>query len=78
MSDVVFAVISVGTALGLLQLAIGGFMLAVWREARADMREYRESTRADMREFERAMRAIGYDVAAIKSERFPPSNSQDS
>ena len=67
MSDVVVAVISVGAALGLLQIAIGGFMLAIWRE-----------TRADMREFERAMRAIGYDVAAIKSERLPPGNSQDS
>ncbi len=66
MSEVVVALISVGVALGLLQLAIGGFMLAVWRE-----------TRADMREFERAMRAIGYDVAELKADRarsgHPPS-----
>jgi len=65
-SEVVVALISVGVALGLLQLAIGGFMLAVWRE-----------TRADMREFERAMRAIGYDVAELKADRarsgHPPS-----
>ena len=69
MSEVVVALVSVGTALGLLQLAIGGFMLAVWRDTRADMREYRESVRADMREFERAMRAIGYDVADLKADR---------
>ena len=58
MSEAVVAVISVGVALGLLQLAIGGFMLAVWRD-----------TRADMREFERAMRALGYDVAELKADR---------
>ena len=58
MSEVVVAVISVGVALGLLQLAIGGFMLALWRESRADMRE-----------FERAMRALGYDVAELKADR---------
>ena len=61
MSEVVVTVIGVGVALGLLQLAIGGFMLALWRESRADMRE-----------FERAMRALGYDVAEVKAERTPP------
>ena len=61
MSEVVVAVISVGVALGLLQLAIGGFMLALWRESRADMRE-----------FERAMRALGYDVAEVKADRERP------
>ena len=54
MSEVVVTVISVGVALGLLQLAIGGFMLALWRESRADIRE-----------FERVMRALGYDVAEV-------------
>ena len=58
MSEVVVAVISVGVALGLLQIALGGFMLALWRESRADMRE-----------FERAMRALGYDVAEVKADR---------
>ena len=69
MSEVVVVVISVSVALGLLQLAIGGFMFALWRDTRADMREYRESVRADMREFERAMRALGYDVAELKADR---------
>ncbi len=126
MSEPVIAIVSVGVALGVLQLAVGGFMFAFWRDTRADMRaaeeraaealevaradvraaeersaealevaradmraaedraaRAHESARADMREFERAMRALGYDVAALKPENPssmlsspPPSDAQ--
>ncbi len=100
MSEPVIAIVSVGVALGVLQLAVGGFMFAFWRDTRADMRaaeeraaealevaradmraaedraaRAHESARADMREFERAMRALGYDIAALKADPQPSSAS---